>query len=233
MASIDPKAEDAARVERIRAEIAAAFEALAGIGPAVSVFGSARIGQGDPLYAHARAVARSLGERGFAVITGGGPGLMEAANRGAQDAGAHSVGLGIQLPHEQATNRFLDQELSFRYFFARKLMFVRYAVGFVVLPGGFGTLDELFDALALRQTDKIRDFPIVLAGSDYWSSLLSWFRDRLVGIGAITEDEIGLLDVLDDPAEIAAHVIAGWQAQVAAQPAGYPGSETTPPAGAA
>ena len=205
--------EDAERVERIRQEIAEGFSRLAGLGPAVSVFGSARIASDDPLYSHGRSVARTLGEQGFTIITGGGPGIMEAANRGAQDAGAHSVGLGIDLPREQAMNRFVDREIQFRYFFARKLMFVRFAVAFVVLPGGFGTLDELFEALTLRQTGKIRDFPAILVGSDHWDPLVTWIRDRLVGIGALTPAEATLLEVLDDPSEIADRMAHGWRAQ--------------------
>ena len=207
--------DDADRVARIRDEISAGFGALAELGPAVSVFGSARIAADDPLYAHGRSVARALGEQGFAIVTGGGPGLMEAANRGARDAGAHSVGLGIELPREQKTNSFVDTTLQFRYFFVRKLMFVRYAAGFVVLPGGFGTLDELFEALTLRQTGKIHEFPVVLVGSDHWDPLVTWVRDRLVAIGALTGAEAALIEVLDEPEEIAVRVAAGWRAQLA------------------
>ena len=208
--------DDADRVARIRDEISAGFAALADLGPAVSVFGSARIAADDPLYAHGRSVARALGEQGFAIVTGGGPGLMEAANRGARDAGAHSVGLGIELPREQETNDFVDRSVRFRYFFARKLMFVRYAVGFVVLPGGFGTLDELFEALTLRQTGKIHQFPVVLVGSEHWAPLVAWVRDRLVTIGTLTAAEAALIEVLDEPEEIAVRVADGWRTQSAA-----------------
>jgi len=195
--------EDPARVERIEREIAAGFAALAPIGKAVSVFGSARIDPDDPRYTQARRVAGSLGRAGFAIITGGGPGLMEAANRGARDAGATSVGLGIELPHEQGLNAYLDVAVSFRYFFARKLMFVRYASAFVVLPGGFGTLDELFEALTLIQTGKVHEFPIVLVGRDHWDGLRAWLRQALEAPGLTSPTDTDLLVVSDDPDEIA------------------------------
>ena len=211
LASLGP--DDDARVARIHAEIATAFRGLADLGPAVSIFGSARIGPDDPLYHHGRTVAKQIAAAGFAVITGGGPGLMEAANRGAREASAPSVGLGIELPREQAMNAFVDRGLRFRYFFARKLMFIRYASAFVVLPGGFGTLDELFEALTLRQTGKIRDFPIVLVGSEHWAPLLGWARDRLVAIGALTAEEMDLIELLDEPGAVARRVVAGHRAQ--------------------
>ena len=202
-----PPDEDA-RVERIRAEVAGAFRALADVGPAVSVFGSARLGADTPLYAHGRAVARAIGDAGLGVITGGGPGLMEAANRGARDAGVASIGLGIELPREQAMNAFVSRRLDFRYFFARKLMFVRYASAFVVLPGGFGTFDELFEALTLRSTGKIRDFPVVLVGTDHWSPLVGWMHDRLVPGGFLTAADARLVEVLDAPEDIARRIAA-------------------------
>jgi hypothetical protein len=164
----------------------------------VSVFGSARTAPDDPEYAAARALARRLGEEGFAIITGGGPGAMEAANRGAQDAGVPSIGLGIDLPHEQSLNDYIDLPLEFHYFFTRKVMFVRYASGFVVHPGGFGTLDEMFEAATLRQTHKIRDFPIVLFGSDYWSGLFDWLRERVEGEGKVSPGDVDMLEVTDD-----------------------------------
>ena len=167
------------RLERINSEIATGFLALDGLGPAVSIFGSARTPRDHPDYALARDVARHMGEAGFAVITGGGPGIMEAANRGARDAGATSVGLNIELPHEQLPNPYLDISLDFRYFFARRLMFVRYAMAFVVQPGGFGTLDEMFEALTLIQTEKIHRFPVVLVDSSYWRGLLDWMEGGL------------------------------------------------------
>ena len=195
---------DRERVERIRREIAAGFDALGSLGKAVSVFGSGRIPADDPRYEHARTVAARLGAAGFAIITGGGPGLMEAANLGARDAGATSVGLGIELPHEQQLNDHLDLALTFRYFFARKLMFVRYASGFVVMPGGFGTLDELFEALTLIQTGKVHEFPVVLAGAQHWSGLVTWLRDALEANGLTSPTDRELLVVSDDPDEIAA-----------------------------
>ena len=197
---------DRERVERIRREIAAGFDALDSLGKAVSVFGSGRIAADDARYQHARTVAARLGAAGFAIITGGGPGLMEAANRGARDAGATSVGLGIELPHEQGLNAHLDVSVGFRYFFARKLMFVRYASAFVVLPGGFGTLDELFEALTLIQTGKVHEFPVVLVGEDHWTGLVTWLRDALQARGFTSPADTELLVVSDDPEEIAALV---------------------------
>jgi uncharacterized protein (TIGR00730 family) len=193
---------DAARVERIRDEIEEGFRALAHVGAAASFFGSARTPQDDPEYALARETARLVGDSGMAVITGGGPGVMEAANRGAKDAGALSIGLGIELPFEQGMNGHLDVGLEFHYFFARKIMFVRYASGFVVFPGGFGTLDELFESLTLIQTGKIRNFPIILVGTDYWCDLFEWLRDRLLGEGKISPGDLDLVTVTDDPIEV-------------------------------
>ena len=198
--------DDAGRVERIRLEIASGFAALDSVGKAVSVFGSGRVAEGDPRYREARLLAARLGEAGFAIITGGGSGLMEAANRGARDVGATSVGLGIELPHEQRFNAHLDVQVRFRYFFARKLMFVRYASAFVVLPGGYGTLDELFEALTLIQTGKVHEFPVVLAGADHWHGLVAWLRDTLEARGFTSPADSELLVVSDDADEIAALV---------------------------
>ena len=197
---------DGERVERMRREIAAGFDALGSLGKAVSVFGSGRIAADDRRYQHARTVAARLGAAGFAIITGGGPGLMEAANRGARDAGATSVGLGIELPREQELNAHLDVSVGFRYFFARKLMFVRYASAFVVLPGGFGTLDELFEALTLIQTGKVHEFAVVLVGEHHWGGLADWLRDTLEGDGYTSPTDTELLVVSDDPDEIASLV---------------------------
>jgi uncharacterized protein (TIGR00730 family) len=188
---------DAQRVLRIQDELRAGFDALAHVGKAVSIFGSARTPRDHPHYAAAREMARVLGEEGFSIITGGGPGIMEAANRGARDAGVPSVGLGIELPHEQGMNEFVDVPLNFHYFFTRKVMFVRYASGFVVYPGGFGTLDELFEAATLRQTQKIRFFPIVLMGSDYWSGLVGWLRNTMLAEGNIVPADVTSLQVCD------------------------------------
>ena len=164
----------------------------------MSIFGSARTPRSDPRYEQARLLARKLGEEGFAVITGGGPGIMEAANRGAREAGVPSVGLGIELPHEQGMNEWVDLPLTFHYFFTRKVMFVRYASAFVVFPGGFGTMDELFEAATLRQTEKIRYFPIVLVDSDYWSGLVEWLRERMLADGYISPPDVDTLAVCDD-----------------------------------
>jgi uncharacterized protein (TIGR00730 family) len=189
---------DAQRLLRIQDELRNGFEALARIGKAVSFFGSARTPPDHPRYAQARDLARRLGEEGFSIITGGGPGIMEAANRGAQEAGVPSVGLGIELPHEQGMNEYVDLALNFHYFFTRKVMFVRYASGFVVFPGGFGTMDELFEASTLRQTGKIRYFPVVLVGSDYWSGLTDWLRGSMVADEYIGPEDLDAIVVCDD-----------------------------------
>ena len=192
------EAADEARLDAIRAEFDHGFDALAGLGRAVSVFGSARTPRGHAEYESAREFARCVGERGFAVITGGGPGIMEAANLGAQEAGAVSVGCNIVLPQEQRPNPYLDISLAFDHFYVRKVMFVRYAVGFAVFPGGFGTLDELFEALTLIQTAKIRHFPVCLMGSGYWRGLLEWVDGVLVPGDKLTPPERELLRVSDD-----------------------------------
>jgi len=189
------------RVLRIQSEFVEGFGALATLGPAVSVFGSARIGPDDPAYALTEDIGRRLTEAGFAVITGGGPGLMEAANKGAYDAGGVSVGLGIELPREQGLNEYVELGVDFRYFFARKTMFVKYAQGFIVMPGGFGTLDELFESLTLVQTQKVTWFPIVLVGTEFWTGLLDWTREVLVPRGTVNPNDLELLTVTDDPAE--------------------------------
>jgi hypothetical protein len=204
---------EAERIDRIVAEVEAGFEALRDLGPAVSFFGSARTAPEHPDYALARDLARRLGEEGFAIITGGGPGIMEAANRGAGDAGVPSVGLNIDLAFEQAANPYQDISLDFEFFFTRKMMFVRYATAFVVMPGGFGTLDELFEALVLEQVDKIRDFPIVLIGTAFWGGLLDWVRDRLVADGLIGERDPELLLLTDDPDEVVRFIRAGRDRQ--------------------
>ncbi len=194
---------DDERLHRMDADLRMGFEALAGTGCGVTVFGSARVPHEDPHYALGRAVGAALGRAGFHVITGGGPGLMEAANRGARDVGARSIGLNIELPFEQHANPYLDLSLTFRYFFARKVCFVRYASGFVVLPGGFGTLDELFEALVLIQTEKVRHFPVLLVGRDHWGPLWAWVHDRLMAGGYISPEDLDLVELLDDPDEVA------------------------------
>jgi uncharacterized protein (TIGR00730 family) len=195
------------RVLRIQSEFVEGFGALATLGPAVSVFGSARIRPGEPAYAMAEDIGRRLAEAGFAVITGGGPGLMEAANKGASEAGGLSVGLGIELPREQGLNPYVELGVDFRYFFARKTMFVKYAQGFIVMPGGFGTLDELFEALTLVQTQKVTWFPIVLVGTAFWGGLLDWVRDVLLAEGTVSPGDLDLVTVTDDPAEAVAAMV--------------------------
>ena len=186
------------RVLRIQAEFVEGFGTLAELGPAVTVFGSARTGVDEPVYAIGEEVGRKLVEAGFAVITGGGPGTMEAANKGASEAGGTSVGLGIELPFEAGLNPWVDMGINFRYFFARKTMFVKYSQGFVVLPGGLGTLDELFEALTLVQTGKVTSFPVVLVGSDYWSGLVDWLRDTVVAGAKMGAADLDLVRVTDD-----------------------------------
>jgi uncharacterized protein (TIGR00730 family) len=186
------------RVLRIQAEFVEGFGALAELGPAISVFGSARTRPEDASYAVAEEAGRKLAEAGFAVITGGGPGVMEAANKGASEAGGVSVGLGIELPFEAGLNPWVDVGINFRYFFARKTMFVKYAQGFVVLPGGLGTFDELFEALTLVQTQKVTSFPVALLGVDYWQGMINWLRDIVLADGKIAESDLDMLVLTDD-----------------------------------
>jgi uncharacterized protein (TIGR00730 family) len=195
---------DTWRVFRIMAELVEGFEALNNIGPAVSIFGSARIDPGSPYYNKCLKVAESLAKDGFAVISGGGPGIMEAANKGAQNANGTSVGLNIALPMEQTQNPFQDVRIEFRYFFVRKLMFVKYAVAYVIFPGGFGTMDELFEALTLIQTKKIRGFPVVLVGREYWSGLIDWMKNTLLAANNINKEDLELMHIVDEPEEVCA-----------------------------
>lgn len=190
------------RVLRITGEFVEGFDTLAELGPAVSIFGSARVKAGDPMYQAAVEVARLLGEAGFAIITGGGPGIMEAGNQGAQEAGVPSIGLNIELPFEQETNPYVDIAIDFHYFFVRKTMFVKYARGFVIFPGGFGTMDELFEALMLIQTGKVQNFPVVLFGSEYWRGLLDWMRATMLAEGKIAPADLKLMVVTDSPVEV-------------------------------
>ena len=207
------------RVMRIQAEFVEGFGALAELGPAIAVFGSARTPREHPSYAQGEQLGRLLVEAGYAVITGGGPGAMEAANKGACDAGGTSVGLGIELPFEAGLNEWVDVGINFRYFFVRKTMFVKYSQGFVVLPGGVGTLDELFEAITLVQTKKVTRFPIVLVGVDYWSGLLDWMRDTVLADGKISAADLDLIHLTDDVEEAVRHVAAVQR----------PGSEEAPP----
>ena len=190
------------RALRILSEFVDGFDAMAAVGRAVTVFGSARVKPETPAYELARTIGRKLAEAGYAVITGGGPGTMEAANRGCREGGGLSVGCNIELPHEQSLNAYVDLGVEFRYFFARKTMFVKYADGFVILPGGFGTMDELFEALTLIQTGKVRHFPVVLVGSEYWKGLIEWARGTLLVHETIAEADLALVQVTDDPDEV-------------------------------
>jgi uncharacterized protein (TIGR00730 family) len=206
------------RVLRIMGEFVEGFDELSDLHSAVTVFGSARVREDDPWYAAARETGRLLGEAGFAVITGGGPGIMEAANRGARDAGAMSVGLNIELPHEQHVNPYVDREINFRYFFVRKTMFVKYSRAFVVFPGGFGTLDEMFEALTLIQTRKVENFKVVLMGQAYWAGLLEWLRHRVATEGKIDVEDIDLLHLTEEPGEAVRVIVDAEQASRARGP---------------
>jgi conserved hypothetical protein, DprA/Smf-related, family 2 len=192
-------------------EFVEGFENMAGLGPAVSIFGSARILSDSPIYAAAVETARLLAQAGFTIITGGGPGLMEAANKGARAGGGRSVGCTIELPFESGANPFVDLEVRFRYFFIRKIMFVKYAQAFVIFPGGFGTLDELFEALTLIQTGKIHDFPVILYGSDFWQGMVDWARHTLLANGTISQSDLDRLQICDDPQQICAQIVASYQ----------------------
>jgi uncharacterized protein (TIGR00730 family) len=190
------------RTLRILSEFIEGFDALAALGPAVTVFGTARVKEGHPTYELAREIGRRLAQEGYAVITGGGPGSMEAANRGCQEAGGMSVGCNIELPHEQHLNPYVDLGVEFRYFFVRKVMFVKYADAFIILPGGFGTLDELFESLTLIQTAKIHHFPVILVGRAYWSGLMDWMRAVLLPAEAIGAGDLDLVALTDEPDEV-------------------------------
>ena len=196
------------RVFRIMGEFVEGFEEFSTLGPCVSVFGSARLTRADPVYDRCVETVRLLGEAGYGIITGGGPGIMEAANRGAREAGKASVGCNIELPFEQALNEFVDIGIDFRYFFVRKTMFVKYAQAFLIFPGGFGTLDELFEALTLIQTRKVKDFPVVLFDAEYWSGLMDWIRGTLLREGKISKEDLDLIYITDSPEDVVAHVVA-------------------------
>lgn len=196
------------RVFRIMGEFVEGFDELSTLGPCVSVFGSARLTKADPIYDRCVETVRLLGGAGFGIITGGGPGIMEAANRGAREAGMPSVGCNIELPFEQASNDFVDIGIDFRYFFVRKTMFVKYAQAFVIFPGGFGTLDELFEALTLIQTRKVKNFPVVMFDTKYWGGLMDWIRGRLLEEGKISKEDLDLIYVTDSPEEVVAHIVS-------------------------
>lgn len=195
------------RLFRIMSEIVDGIENLSDLQNSVSIFGSARTPSDHPMYQEAEEIARLLSEAGFGVITGGGPGIMEAGNKGAQEADGTSVGLSIQLPMEQGSNPFIDIECNFKYFFVRKLMFIKYSMAYVVMPGGFGTLDELSEAFVLRQTNKIKPFPIILYKSEFWNGLLDWTRDQMVAAGYISDDELDAMVILDSPEEVVQYII--------------------------
>ncbi|TMA93263.1 MAG: TIGR00730 family Rossman fold protein [Deltaproteobacteria bacterium] len=215
-----PRAEfthtDPWRVMRIVAEFVEGFDRLASLDKAVTVFGSARVAPDDPQYRMAEEVARLLARAGFAIITGGGPGIMEAANKGARDAGGTSIGCNIELPFEQRPNPYLDTLIDFRYFFARKTMFVKYSSAFLIFPGGFGTLDELFEALVLIQTGKLYHFPVILFGTRYWGGLIEWLRGPVLHEGKIRSDDLDLMVLTDDPAQASRLVIRACEMQTSA-----------------
>jgi len=215
-----PRAEfthtDPWRVMRIVAEFVEGFDRLASLDKAVTVFGSARVAPDDPQYRMAEEVARLHARAGFAIITGGGPGIMEAANKGARDAGGTSIGCNIELPFEQRPNPYLDTLIDFRYFFARKTMFVKYSSAFLIFPGGFGTLDELFEALVLIQTGKLYHFPVILFGTRYWGGLIEWLRGRVLHEGKIRSDDLDLMVLTDDPAQASRLVIRACEMQTSA-----------------
>lgn len=198
----DLKGHETWRIFRIMSEFVEGFEELSNVKRAVSIFGSARMSKDTPYYKAVMKISELLSKKGFSIITGGGPGIMEAANRGAQKGKGISIGLNIEIPREQAPNKYLDKRLDFRYFFARKVMFVKYSVGYVITPGGFGTMDELFEALTLMQTSKIRRFPIVLFGKDYWDGLIKWMKETLIPAGTIDKGDMELFTIADDPEEI-------------------------------
>jgi len=199
----DSHDSDVWSIFKIMGEFVDGYDKLFKIGPCVSIFGSARTKEGEPYYEMARETAKKITQKGFGVITGGGPGAMEAANKGAQEGGGKSVGLGVTLPHEQGVNSYVDNDyvINFHYFFARKVMFVKYAQGFIVFPGGFGTLDEFFEAMTLIQTKKINAFPLVLIGSEYWGGLVDWIKETMISEGTISEEDVDLFHLTDDTDE--------------------------------
>lgn len=194
------------RVFRIMAEFVEAIDILSRVGRAVSIFGSARVGPEDPYYKKAETLSRMLAEKGFAIITGGGPGIMEAANKGAMECKGKSVGMNIKLPFEQKPNPYINVPIDYKYFFIRKVMFVKYAMAYVILPGGFGTMDEMFEALTLIQTKRIKSFPVVLMGKEYWGGLLKWLKERMIGEGKILQEDLELLQVMDDPEQVVRYI---------------------------
>jgi uncharacterized protein (TIGR00730 family) len=215
---VDFTRSDTWRVLRIMGEFVSGFDTLASLGAAVTIFGSARITKDDPMYSNAERLAKMLAEEGFAIITGGGPGIMEAGNKGAKEAGGISVGCNIELPFEQGTNAYVDLSVNFRYFFVRKMMFMKYSEAFVIFPGGFGTMDEMFEALTLIQTGKVRNFPVILFGSKYWGGLIDWIKQTMLVERKISPDDLRLLVVTDSVEEASKHIVdcfndRCWQAE--------------------
>jgi uncharacterized protein (TIGR00730 family) len=198
--------EESWRIFRIMAEFVEAIEALSKLKNAVSIFGSARVTPDDPYYQKTEKLARRLAEKGFSVITGGGPGIMEAANKGAAEAGGKSVGMNIRLPFEQKPNAYANISIDYKYFFIRKVMFVKYAIAYVIMPGGFGTMDELFEALTLIQTRRIKSFPVILMGSEYWKGLVDWLKKTMVRSGMILPEDLDFIEIIDDPDEAVRHI---------------------------
>ena len=190
------------RLFKIMAEFVDGFEKLGDYFPAIAIFGSARLKSTNPIYTKAETIARLLAKKGYNIITGGGPGIMEAANKGAVEGGTHSIGLNIELPFEQKPNPYSDVRLSFQYFFVRKVMLIKYSVAYVIMPGGFGTLDEMFEAITLIQTKKIRPFPVILVGRDYWGGLMEWIREETLAMGTISSSDLDIMPVMDDPEEV-------------------------------
>jgi hypothetical protein len=199
-------AQESWRIFRIMAEFVDAIETLSGINHAISIFGSARVKPGDPYYEKTVVLSRQLAQEGFSVITGGGPGIMEAANKGAAEGGGKSVGMNIRLPFEQKPNPYANVHIDYKYFFIRKVMFVKYAMAYIILPGGFGTLDELFEALTLIQTKRIRSFPVILMGSEYWKGLIDWMKETMMRELMIGKDDLDYFQVIDDPEEVVRHI---------------------------
>ena len=190
------------RLFKIMAEFVDGFEKLGDYFPAIAIFGSARLKSTDPIYTKAETIARLLAKKGYNIITGGGPGIMEAANKGAVEGGGHSIGLNIELPFEQKPNPYSDVRLNFQYFFVRKVMLIKYSVAYVIMPGGFGTLDEMFEAITLIQTKKIRPFPVILVGRDYWEGLMDWVKNEMMPKGTISPSDMDIMQVMDDPEEV-------------------------------
>jgi len=212
----DLRGHETWRIFRIMSEFVEGFEELSNVKRAVSVFGSARMSRNSHYYKAVMNLTELLSKRGFSIITGGGPGIMEAGNRGAKKGKGLSIGLNIEIPKEQTPNKYQDKRLDFRYFFARKVMFVKYSVGYVITPGGFGTMDEFFEALTLMQTGKIRRFPIIMFGKDYWDGLIKWMKDTLIPSGTISKEDMNLFCITDDPEEVVRIIEESYEKQHAA-----------------